>query len=504
MLHYHISAPHPEKGFFSIEFEIDNIQTASLALHLPAWRPGRYELQNYAKNIQSVMAFDRKSTALPVQKITRNSWVVTTENISSVTIKYKYYARQYDAGGSWLDENVWYLNFVNCLLFLPLHLNEAHKVTLHLPENYVLAGTSKHKKNTITATDFYELIDTPVLAAADLKHESYKIRHCTFHLWIRGNYEPDWKVWIHDFSRFSVAQIKMMQGFPCKDYHFLIHLLPYKAYHGVEHAHSTVITMGVNTPLPDENTGQNRTEPQTLEDIYKTDLLGIASHELFHVWNICRIRPKEMTPYNLEAENYFVTGYVVEGITTYYGDLFLVKSGVWTKEEFFREISKTLSRHFTIADHACQSLAESSVDLWVDGYTGGIPNKKVSIYHKGCVVAMLLDLEIRFETKHEKSLDDVMLKLWEQFGKTNTGYTQADFEAIVIELLGEAKARNYFETCIFGTEPLLEKLQSTLAYAGCELRIENYPELESGVSVHLQEKIKINAKESMFLKKWLS
>jgi predicted metalloprotease with PDZ domain len=123
------------------------------------------------------------------------------------------------------------------------------------------------------------------------------------------------------------------------------------------------------------------------------ELVGLASHELFHVWNVIRIRPAELLPYDFSRENYFPTGYVAEGLTTYYGDLLLARSGFFSPTEYLAELNGTLNRHFTSSNGAALSLTESSLDLWLDGYVAGVPGRKVSIYHKGTLTALILDLE---------------------------------------------------------------------------------------------------------------
>lgn len=136
------------------------------------------------------------------------------------------------------------------------------------------------------------------------------------------------------------------------------------------------------------------------EGLY-TDLLGVSSHELFHAWNIIRIRPQELLPYDFTKENYFTTCFVAEGVTTYYGDLFLRRSGIFDDVAYYRELQVYMKRHFENNRDAQQSLAESSWDLWLDGYEKGIPKRKVSVYHKGALVALILDITIRKNHQHK-------------------------------------------------------------------------------------------------------
>jgi predicted metalloprotease with PDZ domain len=195
---------------------------------------------------------------------------------------------------------------------------------------------------------------------------------------------------------------------------------------------------------------------------------GISCHELFHAWNVLKIRPEELMPYDFSKENYFRTGYVMEGVTTYYGDLLLARAGVYTIDQYFKELSALFQKHFESFGNYTFSLADSSFDLWVDGYVPGIPNRKVSIYVKGAVVALILDLEIRRLTKNKNSMDDLMRLLWEDFGKKGTGYSENEYREAAEKIAGQS-LEDYFSECIYGTTSLEETLNNALQFIGCEL-----------------------------------
>ncbi len=446
MLHYSISYTLPQHHWLQIELTVSDIKTDKLELHLPAWRPGRYEFQNYAKNIRDVKASSNGQT-LSVQKTSRNSWSVDSKGSATVTISYHYYCFQMDAGGSWLDEDQLYINPINCCFYVKEQMNLVHILDLNLPKDYKIATGLKQDGHQLTAHNYHELADSPLIASAALQVESYQVAGIPFYIWILGNTKPDWQKIIRDFKAFTQRQLDVMGEFPFTEYHFLLEILPYRHYHGVEHRNSTVITLG-----PDMNFNN--------QDFYD-DLLGISSHELFHAWNICRIRPVEMMPYNFEKENYFITGFVAEGVTTYYGDLFLKEAGVYSEEQYLKEINAILKRHFENYGNEHLSLADSSFDLWVDGYQPTAPDRRVSIYDKGAVAALILDFEIRKSTKGKSDLGTLMRLLWQRFGKVNKGYSYEDYKALAEEVAGK-NLTLYFEEAIFGTSNLYKLLQNTL------------------------------------------
>ena len=453
---YKISYREPHKRFIEIQFLIKNIEVDMLTLRLAAWRPGRYELQNYSRNIQKFKVADLSGKQLIVSKTGKESWEVNTKSVHELVVTYTCYAYQMDAGGCWIDEEQLYLNFIYCLLYVQGREMEPCSIELDIPSDFQIGCGLKKENGILYGKDFYEIADSPMIASAQLRHESFAVGQYLFHLWIKGTSELNWELVLAQFQKFAIEQIKTMGDFPEKDYHFLYQLLPFKQHHGVEHRNSTIITLGPSETL--------HYEPNYL------DFLSISSHELFHAWNIVKIRPAEMQPYDLTKENFFKTGFIVEGITTYYGEYFLARAGVFSQDQYFYELNIQLKKHFENFGNFNMSLADSSFDLWVDGYVSGIPNRKVSIYVKGAVIALILDLELRKITDNDHSLDSVMIALWEKFGKKGLGYTIEDFQKI-IEDLSNTSFQDYFDECVFGTTDLKERLSKAFGFIGCALSI---------------------------------
>eukprot|EP00388_Colpodella_angusta_P005043 GDKJ01015917.1.p1 GENE.GDKJ01015917.1~~GDKJ01015917.1.p1 ORF type:complete len:481 (-),score=54.12 GDKJ01015917.1:826-2268(-) len=479
-MNYKIDVKEPQSHLLNIEMLIENIQSETIEIQLPAWRPGRYELQNFAKNIQSFEVFDLAGNLLDFSKITKDRWKINTTDIQSVKVVLNYFANVQNAGSSFVDDTVMYINFVNCLPYLEGRMDEACEVSITLPDDYKIVCGLPNKANeahTLLATDYHHLVDSPMLASPYLQHQKYRVADTEFFIWFLGNYIPNWEKTLADFQQFTEKQIEVMGDFPEKDYHFINWMLPTSFYHGVEHRNSTMIVLG----------------PASEGDGLYTDLLGISSHELYHAWNICKIRPIEMSPYDFTKENYFPTGFVAEGVTTYFGDLFLVQSGVFTLEAYLKELETVIKRHFEQDGKAFQSLTESSFDLWLDGYSQPIPNRRVSIYQKGAVVALILDLMIRLKFGHSRSLGNVMQLMWERFGKIGEGYSIEDYQKICEEVYA-GSLKVYFKDCIYGNMPL-ESLVNELLQA-------------FGISIEWNENGKIHLElldsENENLKLWLN
>ena len=464
-MHYKISYTLPSAHFIDIECTITNIVNETLELQLPSWRPGRYEIANFAKNIQQWKVFDQNNNALSYQKLTKDKWLVNTKGASSITVKYNYFAAELNAGSSLLDENQLYINPVNCLVYAPVKLDEPCHLEIEVPSNYKLAGDVNVLETTVVKdkiiyksifNNYHHVVDTPFICSNTLQHTLFVLDGVEFNIWFQGECKPDWAKIVGDFFIFINEQFVLFKKFPVERYHFLIQVLPFPFYHGVEHDSSTVIAIGPSYQL-------------MRKELYN-ELLGVSSHELFHTWNVKNIRPKEMMPYQYNTENYAQTGYVYEGVTTYYGDLMLFRSGVFNDEEYFRTLNTQIQKHLDNPGRFNQSVSQSSFDTWLDGYVPGVPGRKVSIYTEGCLLAFMADVLIREQTKNEKSLDDVMRMLYTDFGQRAIGYTKNDYQTIIENITGN-NWNSFFNNLVEGTKDYTETLKKCINYLGFELSV---------------------------------
>lgn len=478
MIQYKLSIENSHRHFIQIEaiFPCDKIRTQ---LQLPSWRPGRYELGNFAKNIRSFSASDINGKKLPFKKLNKDLWEIESEGLNFLKLNYEFYADVLNAGSTFLDEQILYVNPVNCFFYSPDLPNEEIKITLEIPETHKVACSLRkgNRNHELLASSVQELMDSPFMASAYLDYFSYTEGNCLFHVWMNGQHRIDKAQMQEEFQAFTKAQIKAFNGIPCDEYHFLFHFLPYKAYHGVEHEKSTVIALGPSSEL--------------MEPAFYRELLGVSCHELYHTWNIKNIRPIEMSPYSFERENYSELGYVAEGVTTYFGDQFLLRSDVFSEEEYFQQLSMQVQRHLDNPGRKNLSVAESSFDTWLDGYVPGIPWRKVSIYNEGALCSIICDLRILESTNAAKSLDDVMRRLYEDFGQKGRGYSQADYKNIMEDVSG-VSMDDIFNDLIWGTEDYLPYLKNALEWIGCEIQESNsliFHEANWGIKVDEKNQI---------------
>jgi predicted metalloprotease with PDZ domain len=439
--------------FIQVHLSLRCSENETIHLQLPAWRPGRYELENYAQNLKGFRVKFMDEDFL-WRKSSKDLWEFQTQSQGIYEVHYEYYCNKMDAGGCWSDDRQLYLNFSNFIFEVQERKSEKIQIQIELEKNYLVATSLPELTgNFWEAENFQHLMDSPLLASPDLKHDSYKVGSSTFHMWFNGEIHFDLADVKYTFKAFTKKQIGAFGDFPSKDYHFIIQLLPYRHYHGVEHRDSTVITFGPAESLKDKT--------------QMDELVGVSSHELYHFWNVCRIRPKELIQYDLAQESYLDTGLVLEGVTTYMGDLYLMKSEYFSLDEYLVILQKQIQKECDYFGWQNQTIIESSFDLWLDGYKGGIPDKKVSIYNRGALICLCLDLMLLDENT---SLSAVMSDMWLGFGKTGKGYTFSDFENIVTSKFKNSnRIRSFFNDYIFGKEDIFKIIKSLLSSVGISI-----------------------------------
>jgi predicted metalloprotease with PDZ domain len=455
MIHYKISCPNPAAQFLRIELIFSCQAGEPVRLQLPAWRAGRYQIANYAQNLRGLTASNSKGNPIPFTKTTKDRWELIAPDDTLIHLTYEYWAGKMDAGSAWVDDEQVYVNLVNCCFELLGRSEEPVAVQLDLEDYPQRAVTlTQTDASTWMAENYQILADATVLAAKKVEQETYAIGNTQFQAWFHGEIHFDRSRFIDQFQAFSSRMIADFGSFPEEEYHFIFQLLPYPHYHGVEHRRGTVITFGPASSLAEEEAQE--------------ELLGISCHELYHAWNVCRIRPKEFLPYDFSKETYTQAGLVLEGVTTYFGDLYLLKSKVYDLPTYLRHLEKIVQREAAHYGWKNASIEESSIDLWLDGYVAGIPNRKVNIYSRGALLSLCLDVLLLQEGS---SLAQVMNEMWENFGLPFKGYEVQDFEKqIAAGVRDPEKLTHFFDAFVRGKEDLYPVLEDCFSALGIEIK----------------------------------
>jgi len=456
MIKFTLYQKNPASHYIYIDLETETLGAERMYLQLPAWRPGRYELVNFAKNIKKPEAFGDNNQLLKIRKLGKDLWEIDCTETRYLKFTYSYYAAELNAGSCYADEQQLYVNPVHCCFMIKGREEEEQQVHVKVPDSYKIATSLPEKDKVITAPNFQELADSPFIASAMLVHDSYQSNGVTFHLHFNGICKPNWTQLKTDFKKFTDYQFDFWGDFPFNEYHFLFQITPHRFYHGVEHLKNTVIALGPGYSL----------NHQLYEDV-----LGVSAHELFHAWNIKTIRPAAMLPYDFTKENFSDCGFVYEGFTTYYGDKNLFSANVFSSSQYFKTLDERLNRHFHNFGRYNYSVADSSWDTWLDGYVPGAPYRKTNIYDEGCLVAFMLDVLILKHSNNKHSLRDVCVKLYHEYGKKNKGYVAADIIHWCNFFAGSDLGL-FFDQVVFSATDYEEYLQPCFDYLGFEFRKE--------------------------------
>ncbi|MCS6988715.1 MAG: PDZ domain-containing protein [Chloroherpetonaceae bacterium] len=468
---YRIESLEPNLHMFLVTVTVQNPDAKpTIDFILPAWRPGRYQIQNYAANVQEFSARSGNE-ALAFEKIDKQTWRVYAQGKPEVTAQYKYFAGgQIDAGNCYVGRDEMYFNGSNLFVYTDETRFKPVRLRIDYPTGWKVATQLERTDDprVFIAETYDDLIDAPTLVSPTLIQFQFKVKSATIRACFKdgaglGGYKFNEENIKRDLAAIVEAQFDLMRDVPFKEYFFIYHILPISFAHGVEHKNSTSIVLG---PADKMNENYSR-------------FLSISSHEFFHVWNIKRIKPKEFIPYDYTKEVYTPMLYVSEGFTSYYGDLTLVRGKVWSPRTYLNDVADGIANLQSTFGRKVQSLALSSFDAWLSGYGAGRANSTVSFYGKGELVGLILDLELRQRSRNKHSLDDVMRHLNEEFAKKNRGFSASDFQGVVEKFAG-GSMREFFDKYVYGTEEL--PFETALSYAGLELRKTLAPQPYSGIA----------------------
>ena len=485
---YRIEAIDPKGHYFAVVCEVRTPDPAGQCLSLPAWIPGSYMIREFARNIVSIDARSGSrggSRKLALTKLDKHTWQAEA-CAGALVVRYRVYAWDPSVRAAHLDEGHAFFNGTSVFLRVAGRQAGVHEVEIVAPRGKAYRewrvatalpivdaerGRTGRGFGHYRADNYDALIDHPVemgifrlerFTAAGVPHEIAFTGHIP---------NLDAARVTTDLATLCAAQIDFFatgkEHAPFDRYVFLTSVSG-EGYGGLEHRASTALLCSRDA-LP--AIGQ----PESTAG-YRT-FLGLVSHEYFHSWNVKRIKPAAFAPYDLERENYTSLLWIFEGFTSYYDDLFLVRTGLASEKQYLGMIAKTIDDVMGGSGRAIQSVAESSFDAWIKYYRQdeNSPNAIVSYYKKGSLIGLCLDLFIRRKSCGKASLDDVMRFMWRRHGRDfyasggGRGVGEHEFPALVSEATG-IDVRDQVARWAYGTEdlPLVEEL----AALGLALRFE--------------------------------
>ena len=440
-LRYTLSFPAPQTHYMEVSVSVPTERRPDVELMMAVWTPGSYLVREYERNLENVTAASPDGRALGVVKSDKNRWRITTGGAATVTVKYRVYAREMSVRTNWVEAGFALVNGAPTFLTLADRTPRAHELVITPAAGWARSMTSLPEMaggaHRYRAPDFDTLADSPIVIGNPAVHE-FTVDGKKHYLVNEG------EGGIFDGARAAkdleaiVREYRRMWGFLPYEKYLFLNLLT-ESGGGLEHKNSTVLMASRWT------TRTRRTY---------NNWLNLASHEFFHAWNVKRLRPVELGPFDYENEVHTKNLWIAEGVTEYYGALTLHRAGITTREEYLDSVSDNIEELQTTPGRLVQSAEMASFDAWIKYYRPdeNSINTAVSYYTKGAVVGLLLDARVRKATNGAKSLDDVMKAAYEKYSGMR-GYTADEFRVVAEQVAGTS-LKAFWDSAVSGTDEL--------------------------------------------------
>jgi len=440
-IRYTLSFPAPQTHYVEVTATVPTGRRPQVELMMPVWTPGSYLVREYARNVEAVTAAGPDGRSLDVDKSKKNHWRIATGGAPTITVKYRVYCREMSVRTNWVEADFALLNGAPTFITLADLTPRPHEIVINPAAGWKRSVTALPAMNDgehrYRAPDYDTVVDSPIVignpAVYDFEVDGKK--HSLVNVGEGG---------VFDGARAArdleaiVKEDRRLWGFLPYDRYVFFNMIT-ESGGGLEHKNSTVLMT---------NRWSTRTRRAYLA------WLELASHEYFHAWNVKRLRPAELGPFDYENENITRSLWIAEGFTDYYADLQVLRAGLQTRDEYLEDLSNTIELLQTTPGRLVQSAEMASFDAWIKYYRPdeNSNNTSISYYTKGTVIALLLDAKIRKATNGAKSLDDVMRLAYEKFSGPK-GYTPEQFRALIEQVAGRS-LQGFWESTVEGTSEL--------------------------------------------------
>ncbi len=463
-----VAMPRPETHLYEITMEVDPKGATTLDLVLPVWTPGSYLVREFARHVRDFSAREKGTRGtIPAEKVAKNIWrlsLPSKKSLGLVSVSYRVYAHELSVRTSHLDSSHGYGNGANLFFYVDGRKEEPHELLFALPRGWKASIALPARGRVFRAADYDELVDSPFECGTHRTFEFavHGVPH-TLAIWGGGNEDPARLA--RDLKRLVLEAAALFGGLPYERYLFLVHLSA-GARGGLEHLSSQSVAFDPHAFRP--------------EKAYR-DALLVFSHELFHAWNVKRIRPESFGPFDYEGEVYTKDLWALEGFTSYYEALLLVRAGLLTEAQAFEEWMRHWKAHLETPGRFVQSAESASFDAWIRFYRPdeNSVNVSESYYRRGAILGLALDLTLRRATGGRRGLDEVFRRLFRTYAAKGLGYPPRAFEDAAARVAPSgAMVRRFFERAVRGTgTPDLGRLLGAVG-----LRLREVPETEEGVT----------------------
>ncbi len=472
---YSLRMPKPQNHYFEVEMELKDFKASELTVKMPVWAPGSYLVREFSRHVNLVTATDEKGQALKVTKTTKNAWKIAKGKSKKVNVNYQVYAFELTVRTSFLDLSHGFVSGSGVFFYvdgykqlsgkLAVYPYESfEKVTTALPANPEIPEGESNERHFVF-DNYDHLVDCPLeIGNHELFHfESNGVDHQVA-MYGLGNYEVAQLQ--TDMAKIVNAATDVFGQNPNKNYTFIIHNV-INGQGGLEHTNSCVLSVNRWTYAPAEY----------------NNFLSLVAHEYFHLWNVKRIRPIELGPFNYDEENYTTLLWVMEGFTSYYDELLMVRAGYYSKDEYLRKLQSSINYVEGSIGARVQPIAHASFDAWIKAYrpNENSANTTMTYYSSGAMIAALLDAMIVDKFNAQKSLDHFMRYLYDEYYvKKKRGFTEAEFQQALEDFLGQDMDA-FFNDYIYGTK--IPDFQSVFSKVGVNVTYTGKPVASLGATI---------------------
>ena len=454
-LRYTLAMPAPKSHYFEVKMELGGFPADYTDVKLPVWAPGSYLVREYAKNVEGFEARTASGQPLAAEKINKNTWRVRHAKQVNFQVSYRVYAFELSVRTSFIDADHGYSNGSNVFMYPAENKKLGSTVVVQPAAGWAQVSTALRPapgKFTYKAASYDELADSPI-EIGNQKVLEFTANGTPHQVAMCGTYTADETKLLADMKRVCEEAHRVVGQNPLDHYLFIVHNLE-RGGGGLEHLYSTTLEVG-------------RTAYGT--EAGMKSFLGLMAHEYFHLWNVKRIRPVALGPFNYDQENYTHMLWVSEGMTEYYSKQILARAGVLSREEYLGKLGNAITEVENTPGNRIQSAAESSFDAWIKYYrpNENANNTQISYYSKGDLIGTWLDLNIAQATSGAKHLDDVFRLLYDTYyKKAGRGFTDQEYQDAVATVAGR-RFDEFFRNSVYDTKPI--DFATALAYAGLTL-----------------------------------
>lgn len=412
-IHYQVTLEKAGNKSVWVEMRLQGLDRPAVDLAIPAWTPGSYEILNYAQYFSELVARGSAGQALETRFVDKQTWRVHCAGQTQISVRYRVQCDQLTVDSNWLGPQYGQLQGAATFLYLVGEKEIPRTVEFVLPAGWNVAmPLVEVGGKTFTAKDYEALIDAPMVLGK-YRRTDFTVQKIPFSLFtVRES--ADIEGLQEAITKIALVYAEMMGSFPFERY-FLVYI-PFESnsfsvIEGLEHANSTLINFS----------------PESLVDypLASVDFLSVTSHEIFHAWNVKRLRPKELVGASLAHEVYTPSLWFAEGVTDYYAMLGLVRGKLIRLQDYAAYLERNLKALEEAPGRQFMSLEDASLATWLTG-TSNFQNIQLDYYGKGAIVAALLDIELRTRTQGRQSLDDLVRAMYTRFPETSPGYTNDD------------------------------------------------------------------------------